>query len=220
MPYFQRSVYYSKSKSVIQIVNQATGDFATLSKEPLVKVPVLKAFPVNLTNNYRTGTEFNITYTPNRKFRINSNLNIFNSKLTGSYNNISYDSENLSWFARMNASLKLPKEIDSQLRLFYRGPSKTAEAKVKGFMILSGAINKNVLNKKATLSFRISDILNSSKFRVTTSNDQFIAYREFRRREPTYTLTFTYKINERKADNRRSRNNNFNRGDDSGGYGY
>ena len=33
----------------------------------------------------------------------------------------------------MNASLKLPKEIDSQLRLFYRGPSKTAEAKVKGF---------------------------------------------------------------------------------------
>ena len=217
---FNGSVYYSKSKSVIQIVNQATGDFATISKEPLVKVPVLKAFPVNLTNNYRTGTEFNITYTPNRKFRINSNLNIFNSKLTGSYNNISYDSENLSWFARMNASLKLPKEIDSQLRLFYRGPSKTAEAKVKGFMILSGAINKNVLNKKATLSFRISDILNSSKFRVTTSNDQFIAYREFRRREPTYTLTFTYKINERKADNRRSRNNNFNRGDDSGGYGY
>ena len=105
------SIYYSKSKSVIQIINQATGDFATISREPLVTVPILKAFPVNLTNNYRTGTEFNITYTPNRKLRINSNLNIFNSKLTGTFNNISYDSENLSWFARMNASLKLPKEI-------------------------------------------------------------------------------------------------------------
>ena len=127
---FNGSLYYTKSTSVFTFINEATGENATISSNPLVEVPILRTMPINLSENTRTGTDFSITYTPNRKLRINGNFNIFNSKLIGSYNNIDYGSENLSWFARMNASIKLPKEFDSQLRMFYRGPGRNSQSEV------------------------------------------------------------------------------------------
>ena len=215
------SIYYTKSTSVFTFINEATGEKAIISSNPLVEVPVLRTMPINLSENIRTGTDFSITYTPNRKLRVNGNFNIFNSKLLGSYNNIDYGSENLSWFARMNASIKLPKEFDFQLRMFYRGPGRNSQSEVKGGINFSGAINKNILNKKGTISFRVSDIFNTSKFRVITTTENYISAREFRRREPTYIFTFTYKINEKKSDRKRNtRGNNFQGGGDEGGYGY
>ena len=215
------SIYYTKSTSVFTFINEATGENAIISSNPLIEVPVLRTMPVNLSENIRTGTDFSITYTPNRKLRVNGNFNIFNSKLLGTYNNIDYGSENLSWFARMNASIKLPKEFDFQLRMFYRGPGRNSQSEVKGGINFSGAINKNILNKKGTISFRVSDIFNTSKFRVITTTENYISAREFRRREPTYIFTFTYKINEKKSDSKRKRGgNNFQGGGDEGGYGY
>ena len=215
------SIYYTKSTSVFTFINEATGEKAIISSNPLVEVPVLRTMPINLSENIRTGTDFSITYTPNRKLRVNGNFNIFNSKLLGTYNNIDYGSENLSWFARMNASIKLPKEFDFQLRMFYRGPGRNSQSEVKGGINFSGAINKNILNKKGTISFRVSDIFNTSKFRVITTTENYISAREFRRREPTYIFTFTYKINEKKSDRKRNtRGNNFQGGGGEGGYGY
>ena len=105
--------------------------------------------------------------------------------------------------------------------MFYRGPGRNSQSEVKGSINLSGAINKNILKKKGTISFRMSDILNTSKFRVITTTENYISEREFRRREPTYIFTFTYKINEKKSDRKRNtRGNNFQGGGDEGGYGY
>ena len=105
--------------------------------------------------------------------------------------------------------------------MFYRGPGRNSQSEVKGGINFSGAINKNILNKKGSISFRVSDIFNTSKFRVITTTENYISAREFRRREPTYIFTFTYKINEKKSDNKRNRGgNNFQASGDEGGYGY
>ena len=61
-----------------------------------------------------------------------------------------------------------------------------------------------MLNDKATLSFRVSDILNSSKRKSTTETADFRNYTEFQWRQPTYIFTFTYRVNERKMDRRRN----------------
>ena len=72
-----------------------------------------------------------------------------------------------------------------------------------GFFVLSGAINKDILKKKGTLSFNASDLLNSSRFKNTTTTELFTNYNEFQWRRPSYVMTFTYKINERKNERRR-----------------
>ena len=214
------SIYYTKSTSVFTFINEATGDFATLSSDPIVTVPVLRTMPINLSTNFRTGTEISLTFTPNRKFRINGNFNIFNSELIGEYNNVVYDSKNLSWFSRMNTSLKLPKDFDLQFRMFYRGPSKNSQSQVEGNINLSGGINKSLFNKKGTLSFRVSDILNTSKFKVTTTTKNYLSKRSFQRREPSYIITFTYKINENKSKRKRNVGQQNYQDDGGGDYGY
>ena len=123
------------------------------------------------------------------------------------------DAEIISWFARVNASFPLPFGITTQLRTFYSGPSATAQTESQGILSMSGAINKDLFNKKGTLSFRASDIFNSRRRKSTTVTENFTNYTEFQWRQPTYILTFTYRIKESKNDRKRSQRSNGNGGD-------
>jgi len=208
---FNSSVYYQKSTSVFTFVNINTGETVVISgnpndpNNPEVRVPVLKRFPINLSENNRLGVEMNLTYTPSRSVRLNGNFNFFNSSTIGSYEGRSFDADNISWFARMNASIRLPKKYNLQVRGFYRGPSETAQSRSQGFYIISGALNKEILNDKGSLSLRLSDFFNTGRFRNETFTDTFTSYTEYQRRQPTYILSFTYRLNQKK--NQRDRRN-------------
>ena len=104
-----------------------------------------------------------------------------------------------------------------QNQFFLRGPRVTAQSRSKPLGGLSTAINKDVLRDKGTLSFRISDVFNSQKYRSNTFTDTFNSYTEFQWRQPTYIATFTYRLNQKK--NQRSRRGRYGSDDDSG-YGY
>ena len=208
------SVYYQKATQVITRITEATGEVVRVSEDPIIEIPSLRATSINLAENNRLGTEFTLTYTPSRKFRLSGNFNIFNSETIGIYNNQVFDAEIVSWFARINGNVTLSKGWTAQLRGFYRGPNATAQSKSKGFFVLSGAINKDILNKKGTLSFNASDLLNSRFYRNTTTTELFTNYSEFQWRRPSYVMTFTYKINERKNQRRKGGQNYGNGGDE------
>lgn len=201
---FNGSVYYQKATQVIERITEATGELVVVSEDPLVELPQFRSTSVNLSENARTGTEFTLTYSPKRKVRISGNFNIFNSETIGSYNGVPLDREIVSWFARVNSSFPLPFGINTQLRGFYFGPRANAQTESQGVLTFSGALNKPLFNDKATLSFRVSDILNSSRRKSTTETTDFRNYTEFQWRQPSYVFTFTYRINERKNDRRRN----------------
>ena len=202
------SVYYSTSKQVITRITEATGTIVRVSDDPVIDVPALRSTSINLAENNRTGTEFTLTYSPKRQVRISGNFNIFNSETIGTYENQVLDAEIVSWFARINASFPLPFGITTQLRTFYRGPSATAQTETQGILSMSGAINKDLFNKKGTLSFRASDIFNSRRRKSTTLTENFTNYTEFQWRQPTYIFTFTYRINENKNNRKRTQRSN------------
>ena len=199
---FNGSLYYQKANQVIERVTEATGELVQVSQDPLVELPEFRFTSINLSENIRTGTEFTLTYTPKSKVRISGNFNIFNSETVGTYNGVPLDREIVSWFARVNSSFPVLLGINAQLRGFYFGPRANAQTESKGVITFSGALNKLMLKNNGTLSFRISDILNSSKRKSTTETPDFKNYTEFQWRQPTYVFTFTYRINERKKNRR------------------
>jgi len=217
---FNGSVYYQKATQVIERITEATGALVVVSQDPLVELPEFRSTSVNLSENIRTGTEFTLTYSPKRKVRISSNFNIFNSETVGTYNGASLDREIISWFARINSSFPLPFGINTQLRGFYFGPRANAQTESKGIFRFSGALNKNIFKNKGTISFRASDILNSSIRKSTTETADFRNYTEFQWRQPSYILTLTYRINERKMDRKRNRNQGFGGNDEGDGPGF
>ena len=206
---FNGSVYFQRATQVIERITEATGALVVVSENPLVELPEFRSTSINLSENSRTGTEFTLTYSPKRRVRISGNFNIFNSVTEGSYKGIVLDREIVSWFARVNSSFPLPLGINAQLRGFYFGPRANAQTESKGIVTFSGALNKSLFKKKGELSFRVSDILNSSRRKSTTETPDFRNYTEFQWRQPTYVFTLTYRINERKMDRKRNRNGGF-----------
>ena len=211
---FNGSVYYQKATQVIERITEATGELVQVSQNPLVELPEFRFTSINLSENIRTGTEFTLTYTPKRKVRISGNFNIFNSETIGTYKGVALDRDIVSWFARVNSSFPLPLGINAQLRGFYFGPRANAQTESKGIITFSGALNKPMFKDKGTLSFRVSDILNSSRRKSTTETADFRNYTEFQWRQPTYVFTFTYRINERKNDRKRNNRGNYSGGGD------
>ena len=201
---FNSSVYYQKATQVIERITETTGELVVVSVNPLVELPEFRSTSVNLSENIRTGTEFTLTYSPKRQVRLSGNFNIFNSETIGFYKGIPLDRKIVSWFMRFNSSFPLAFGINTQLNGFYFGPRANAQTESKGVVSFSGALNKPMFNDKATLSFRVSDIFNSSRRKSTTETADFRNYTEFQWRQPSYVFTFTYRINERKMGKRRS----------------
>ena len=201
---FNSSIYYQKATQVIERITETTGELVVVSVNPLVELPEFRSTSVNLSENIRTGTEFTLTYSPKRQVRLSGNFNIFNSETIGFYKEVPLDRKIVSWFMRFNSSFPLAFGINTQLNGFYFGPRANAQTESKGVVSFSGALNKPMFNDKATLSFRVSDIFNSSRRKSTTETADFRNYTEFQWRQPSYVFTFTYRINERKMGKRRN----------------
>ena len=206
-------LFYRQSDGNVERIQQETGDIVNLivesgSNNPVLQVPVLEYYPINLSTNKRIGSELSITYTPSRSVRINGSFTLNSTKIRGAYNNQSFDSDDTNWSARFNGFIRLPKEYSLQFFGFLRGPSENAFSKRKAFGFTTAAIQKSVLDKKGNISLRYSDVFNTGIWRSTTTRDTFRSESEGQWREPSWVLTFSYRINENKSKRKqRSRSN-------------
>ena len=210
------SIYFQRSTSVYQFITINTGETVVISGDrndpgnPVVEVPVIKRTPVNLAEEKRYGAEFNLSYTPSKKVRLNGNFNLFSSELIGEYDGVDFGAKNMRWYTRINSTIRLPGKIDWQLRMRYSGPSENSQTKSSGSFVVSGALNKDFLKDKATISFRASDVFNSGRRISETRTPNFYGYSEFQWRTPTYIFTITYRLNQKKYERRRGENQNYN----------
>ncbi len=199
------SVYYQKETQSFTFITDETNETAVISENPLVEVPVLRRFPINLSKNNRYGFEFTLSYNPSRKLRLNGNFNLFHNQVRGTYEDISFDADNTSWFARFNSVYVLPGKINWQTRLFYRGPFENAQSKSKGILSTDLGFSKDLFSEKATIAFNISDLFNSRKRRTDSFTPNTINYSEFQWRVRSYNVTFVYRFNQKKNERQRNR---------------
>ncbi|WP_431157920.1 TonB-dependent receptor domain-containing protein [Winogradskyella poriferorum] len=175
---FNGSVYFQRAKEAFNFVALETDNFYIFETNQTVNindpgfdqlnedfdlVPVIQRTPINLATNDRIGAEFTLTYRPNKKWSLNGNFNLFNSSTRGDFEGQNFDADNLSWFVRVNNKYTLPGEIDWQTRLFFRGPSETAQSRNQGIFSMDLAFSKDLFKEKASLAFNIRDVFNSRK---------------------------------------------------------
>ena len=194
------SAYFQKSTNSINTIIEDTGEFAEING---VDVPIVERFPINLSTNERFGFELNLSYRKGRNWNINSNFNLFQNKVEGTYNNIVYDNKNVSWSFRLNNKLTLPGKIEWQTRMNVRGPNETAVSKSEGDFSIDLAFSKELFKDKATLTLNIRDLLDQRGWRNETFNENFYNDFEFRWSQRSATLNLTYRFNQKKNQNRR-----------------
>jgi len=207
------AIFYRQSDGNVERIQQETGELVDLivdtgTNNPVLQVPVLEYYPINLSTNKRFGSELSITYTPSRSVRINGSFTLNSTKIRGNYLGQSFDSDDTNWSARFNGFIRLPKDYSLQFFGFLRGPSENAFSKSKAFGFTTAAIQKSIFNKKGNISLRYSDLFNTGKWRSITTRESFRSESEGQWREPSLILTLSYRISEDKSKRRqRARNN-------------
>jgi hypothetical protein len=178
--------------------------------------------PFNISESKDIGTEFNIAYEFSAWYRINTNLNFYNSRtLAGSYifNELVtyFDAvETTTFSGRLNNNFKLSKMIDGQINVNYRAPQNTIQGKRFSMTSVDLGFSKDVLKGKGTLAFNVRDLFNTRKYRGETFNNGFYEKSDFQRRSRTTQLSFTYRLNQKKRTRKTNRSNRSGDGDDGG----
>lgn len=191
------SVYFNHSTNNIEWIQ--TEEIRDVNGEETL---VIVLSPVNLSTQDRYGFEFTANYTPFKWWKLSQSFNFYKAITEGDYEGVNYDANNASWFTRLNSTVTLPGEIDWQTRAMYRGPSESAQTKRDGMISVNLAFSKDVLDDKATISFNVSDLLNSRKRQSETTTETTFSEGEFQWRQRQFLLNFTYRFNQKKKRGR------------------
>src|SRR6056297_58002 len=186
------SVYYQKETNSFERVQEETGQTTSDG------IVMIRSIPINLSTNERVGAELGLLYNPTRWWRLNGSFNFFQFNSDGEFNGVDFGAKNTSWFSRFSSKVTLPGKIDWQTNAFYRGPTNNAQTENEGIFSLNLAFSKDILNDKGTLALNASDLLNSRKRISFTQTPFFTSESEFQWRERQITLSFVYRINQKK----------------------
>ena len=203
------SVYYRKSTDAVSRVAIVTDETVFVNG---IETPVIRRLPINLGTEEQFGVEFNTSLRLIKGMRTNASVNFFRRIEKGNYQGISYDSNNTSWSGNLSNSYRLPFAVQSQFSVRYRGPNESSFGKSKGFLYTDLALSKDILNDNATINFRFSDLFNTGKYDYQTITPVAVTDGIYQRREPTYTLTFTYRFRQEK-NRQRGRRGSYEQGD-------
>ena len=206
------SVYYRKSTDAISRVAITTDETVFVNG---IETPVIRRLPINLGTLEQFGVEFNTSLRLIQGMRTNASVNFFRRIEEGDYQGLSYDTDDTSWSGNLSNSYRLPFAIQSQFSLRYRGPNESSFGKSKGFLYTDLALSKDIFNDNATLNLRFSDLFNTAKYDYQTTTPVAVTDGIYQRREPTYTLTFTYRFRQEK-NRQRGRRGSYGEGDFGG----
>lgn len=180
-----------------------------------VEVPGTQTTFLNLSSNVSYGIELGLNYPVAKWWQVNANASGFRTQLNTTQGDTELSSSQLSWDAKLNSTMTVLKDLDIQLSAFYRAPTADIQGRREQMFSTDLGIKKDVLNKRGTVSLRVSDLFNTRQFNFLSFGPEFRTVSENRRQSRIIYLGFTYRINSDDSQkDRRQRNEN---GQEQGG---
>jgi hypothetical protein len=136
----------------------------------------------NSRDNYGVSTNANIKL--NKSIRMQISGDAFYSQINGRNVLSNLTRSGFGWQGRSNVMIQTSKNQQLQVSYSQWGAGPTGQGIRKGIHFFNAAYKMNLLNKRFSLSARISDIFNTRKFRYLQYTDRldidFMRYRESR----------------------------------------
>jgi len=178
------SLYYQNTADPFQFFTERNAEDILVTK------------PINIDTERRVGFEISMSFKPVKWMQLSGELNYYSFAQRGAYGDVNFDFDDSSWFTRINSRFKLPSDMTLQTSFNYNGRNESAQSITKSNHSLDLGLNKTLLNKKASLTFNVSNMLNSREQYLTRTGDNFSFQSHRKLLGPKYTLTFTYRFNQ------------------------
>ncbi|QSE96926.1 TonB-dependent receptor domain-containing protein [Fulvivirga lutea] len=196
--------YYRYTTGVIERIDVA-GTFAGQ--------PATISTPYNIGVEDAFGLEANFSYDPVKWLNVNGNANFYRAMTNGSYEGQVLDRDALTANFRLNSRIKLGT-VDIQVSGNYRAPENTVQGTRKSFYSMDLGANTDVFDDKGTITLSVRDVFNSRKWRGTLDTPTLVEESEFQWRARQITLSFTYRVNQKKPRRSRREGGDFDGSDD------
>ena len=173
---------------------------------------------INANSSYVTGLELTMKNKVTKIWEVTSNINLFTSKIDINIPNQPEQDQFLSWFGKLNNTIKLPKNFTVQISGEYQsksilppgtgagggrgmggfmgfGQSSSAQGYVRSnYFIDAGVRFEFMKNKAASISLNMNDILRTRRSYIHSESLYFLQD-VFRRRDPQILrLNFSYRF--------------------------
>lgn len=202
------TVFYRHTTDGIERFRQAT-DVVNDKGEPGTETTF-----INLSNNRSYGFEFSTNSPITNWWRVNASWSGYRTELSTTQNDTELSNAQFNWGAKLNSNMKVWKDLDIQLSGSYRAPRADIQGRMEQMFSADLGMKKDVLNKKGTVSLRVSDLFNTRRFDFLSYGPEFRSEIENRRQSRIVYLGFTYRINSDGENQRNRRNQNNNNGGD------
>lgn len=199
--------YYRHTTDVIQWLSRLESDTITYTR------------PENFGIMDAYGIEANISKDLADWWKVSMNGNLYRAITEGEAFGESLKSDSYTVSGRLNSRMTFWKAVSYQTNIFYRAPEETPQGRRKAFYSIDMALSKDILQGKGTITFSVSDLLDSRKWRSETIAENYYADSEFQWRSRQFRLTFSYRLNQKKSM-QRERSSSFDNegGGEEGGF--
>lgn len=184
------SIYYRNTTDVIVRINTLGEDGVNRSR------------PENVATRNDIGAEFSMNVSPIDLLDVTISANIYRGEIDGQ--NLGFrQTEFFSFTSRANTRISLQNDWDVQLMINYRGAENTPQGRREDLLFTDLGISKDILQNKATVTLRVTDIFNSMIYRYTVEGEDFFIEREGQwRGRRQVQMGFSYRLNQKKKANR------------------
>ena len=161
----------------------------------------------NISRRRATGFELISRADVSRSVSLTGNLNVYYNNYAGfSVGDYTIGgSDGYNWDANLTSDIKLPQNLSAQIRMGYMAPQVTPQGRRREMYGMDAALRKDIMNRKASISLNVQNILNSRKWGGITETNTFISDFERMWQKRMANLTFSYRFG--KQDFQRNRKN-------------
>lgn len=149
----------------------------------------------NLNTGLNCGLEFIVDYQIFPWWKVNLSLNVYKSKIEATELLDNQSTEATLCNGKISSFMTLPKDWTVQLSGQYNAPWLDLQTEMMANYWLDLAVKKDILNRRATVNLRVSDMLCTGGWGHDTHNDQLNRVVRSKRLSPYVTIGFSYKIN-------------------------
>jgi outer membrane receptor protein involved in Fe transport len=153
----------------------------------------------NVGREMAYGLETDFSKTMWEVLKINGSGRVFRSEVVSAMAQI--DNRTWSYSGNLNAFVKLPLDFRASAYINYEGPRAIAQGTREGVFVANMGIRKDLLEKKATVSFNIQDIFLSRAYKSQLRTDTYSQNSLWQQTNRMINLSFNYRFGKISSNN-------------------
>lgn len=179
-------VYFRQLNDIISRISESQPGGVTLSTRG------------NLDRGRNYGIELINTLQLGKNFELTASANGYRSEIIGQADDESIDANGYLFSGRVQGGYKLPGNVQAQFTYFYRSPGVRPQGRIGTIQSFDLGFRKEVLDKRAAITLRVTDIFNSRKYRFDTNLSSLSTSSEFQRESRIAYIGFQYSLQQLK----------------------